>query len=142
MAKGGGDDGGVVDGAGVVMEPVNAGYDEEEALALYVWQHFRHLLSESEQIVATVVDFFDERRRAGFPAFSDAIMPVDGKYAELVITSLADGPEAFRTCITRKILSDHGSEIWINRCPACTSVASAPNSLHRVWCGHSWPEKA
>lgn len=111
-------------------------YDEESVLADYVWQHFSRLFTETESHAYWGV-YAERAGRAGNSRLKDTIWSRLVEKPEAVAL-LADSVEAFRLRAARHVLSAHGSEIFINRCPACRRVVRTPKARQCFWCGHDW----
>ena len=52
--------------------------------------------------------------------------------------AMAEGHEAFRERVYRRILSELVGLGLINRCPACRRVVRTPQARQCFWCGHDW----
>jgi hypothetical protein len=55
-----------------------------------------------------------------------------------VLGLIEDGWEAFLERTATRILRDHASEIYMNRCPKCGEVTVTPNARQCRYCRHDW----
>jgi hypothetical protein len=53
-----------------------------------------------------------------------------------------NGLPAFRRKACDRVLTEHGDEVFINRCARCGRIVARPTSKQCLWCGHDWHEKA
>jgi hypothetical protein len=117
-------------------------YDEAEVLTRYVWHHCQHLMSDVERrayrvgMAATKADAAIER---GSHSLARVLLERWGGDGEAEVrAALADGYEAFRQRVTRKLLSDARVQAMINRCPECGRVVRTPRARQCLWCKHVW----
>jgi hypothetical protein len=55
------------------------------------------------------------------------------------VLSLADGGlERFLERTAQRIISEHGKEIVLNRCPKCGALAKTPTARQCRFCRHDW----
>ena len=59
-----------------------------------------------------------------------------------VLALLADGDESFYVRVRDRILREHSSEVFLNRCPKCGALARTPRAKQCRACFYSWHEKA
>lgn len=113
-------------------------YDDEDVLTIYVWNHYGRLFTPVEAKANWAVHA-DAKARIGSPQVAEFIWNRH-KLAEdpAVMEALADGVEAFRRRTSKRILSDHASEVFVNRCPNCNRVVRTPTAQQCLWCGHDW----
>src|ERR1700675_1813979 len=52
--------------------------------------------------------------------------------------ALADGSEVFRRRVRDRLLSEHGSEVCVNRCQSCGRVVRTPQAHQCFWCVFDW----
>ena len=55
-----------------------------------------------------------------------------------VLQLVSSGGEAFFENTAARIQRDHGSEIYLNRCPRCGQVTVTPRSKQCRYCRHDW----
>jgi hypothetical protein len=113
-------------------------YDDEHVLTNYVWDHFARFLTPAESKAGLAV-FAEAKRAVGASVFAEFIWRKH-KLAEdsAVAAELADGTEAFRRRAAARIVREHASEIFVNRCPRCHRVVRTPKAQQCLWCGHDW----
>jgi hypothetical protein len=49
-----------------------------------------------------------------------------------------DGIEAFEERTARRILAEHGDDIFLNYCPRCGALAKTPDARQCRFCRHHW----
>jgi hypothetical protein len=113
-------------------------YDEELELTRYVWLYHQRLMTEFEQRVGWA--YLAEGKAAiGHSGVAEFILRRHGiagnPEAE---AALADGVETFRRRVCRRVLADHGAEVFVNRCPSCGRVVRTPLAKQCLWCSHDW----
>jgi len=55
-----------------------------------------------------------------------------------VLRLAGDGWDVFLERTATRILRDHGSEIYMNRCPKCGEVTVTPRAKQCRYCRHDW----
>lgn len=55
-----------------------------------------------------------------------------------VVKALSEGVDVFRRRVRERILIDHESEIFINRCPECNNIVMTPKVQMCLWCNFAW----
>jgi hypothetical protein len=115
-------------------------YDDDSELTEYIWRYFGRLMSDFEVRVG----------RAHFAEHKAALEAHD--IARFVLkrhslvgdpdveAALADGTEAFRRRVCRRLQAERPSDLSINRCPAFHRVVRTPKARQCLWCGHDWHE--
>ena len=113
-------------------------YDDEDELTTYVWNHYARFLTPVEAKAGWAVHA-DAKARFGSAQAAEFIWKRH-KLADdpAVMGALADGVEAFRRRTARRVLRDHASEVFVNRCPKCNRVVRTPKAQQCLWCGHDW----
>ncbi len=110
-------------------------YDEETELTRYVYEQFRHLRNEQEVILAEVFAVQCKNRKAQTRTFEQlGISPDD----PIVRSTLRDGMDKFREKVRKRILKEHASELFVNRCPTCSKIVATPKASQCLWCGFDW----
>ena len=115
-----------------------ATYDDQRELTRYVFRNFHHLFTELEWLAdrAVVAEFKAQH------ASDNMARTLRNKWGEAgkpeVAPLLADGPDAFRSRVTNRIVSECSDELFINRCAECDSVVATPKARQCLWCGHDW----
>src|SRR4051794_23551648 len=101
-------------------------YDEDRELTRYVWDHYARLMTAFESRVGSAVI----GRAKAAAARSPEMAALHRRRGEIgvpeVEAALADGPEAFRQRVRDRLLSKHGAEVFVNRCPSCGRVVRTP----------------
>ncbi len=113
-------------------------YDEERELTRYVWDHYQELMTEFEQRVGWA-HLAEGKAAAGHQGVAEFILRrrsiAGDPEAE---AALADGVEAFRQRVCRRVLAERGAEAFVNRCPRCRRVVRTPRARQCLWCGFDW----
>jgi hypothetical protein len=113
-------------------------YDDERELTRYIWEYYQTLMTEFEQRVGWA-HLAEGKAAAGHPGVAQFILRRHGiagdAEAEL---ALANGVEAFRQRVCRRVLAERGAEVFVNRCPKCHRVVRTPQARQCFWCGFDW----
>ena len=119
-----------------------AEYDEQWALAWYIWQYFPQYVSVFEWHVAAAARARRMRLSGKLPSVSHLRHRLDQCCCDddlSVAGELEEGEEAFRWRVCQRVMVEHGTDLTVHRCPRCASVLMSPRSLQCLWCGHVWP---
>jgi hypothetical protein len=116
-----------------------AEYDDDRELTRYVWDHYQRLMSDFEWRVGRAIFHRAKFGTAGHP---EAATAAHRRWCEVgvpeVEAALLDGPEVFRRRVRDRLLSERGSELFVNRCPRCSRVVRTPQARQCFWCGCDW----
>ena len=113
-------------------------YAEEHELGRYVWKNYSHALTDCEQATHIAVVL---KLKATNPSFE----PVVARYCErhslgVEVATFANrglkGLHAFEKKCCGRLLREHGSQIYINRCERCHRIVATPVACVCLWCGH------
>jgi len=116
-------------------------YDDEAVLTHYVWEHYQGLMTEFERRVGIAIIGRAKATSSSSPPMARMLNERwGGANDPEVEAALAEGPEAFRRRICRRLLGERGSEVLVNRCPSCGRVVRTPQARQCFWCGHDWHE--
>lgn len=58
-----------------------------------------------------------------------------------VVSLLEKGAREFFVATRDRILRDHASQVFLNRCPKCQALTRTPKACLCPSCGHTWYEK-
>jgi hypothetical protein len=122
------------------IDPDN--YDDERALAAYVWRHYRHLMTP---LARRIGDY-------SVPIVSDS--PIDKARRVHAYLEQQDGHVSdsevheafkmdrneFKMQVMRRLMSQRIAEMILNRCPKCSRLTRSPAARLCPWCGHHWHE--
>ena len=113
-------------------------YDEQTELTTYVWNHYSRFCTpaESKANWAHISDTYARAGRTQFANFFRQDHKIDEDPAAMAL--LSDGTDVFRHRTAQRILRDHASEIFINRCPRCVRIVRTPKAQQCLSCGHDW----
>jgi hypothetical protein len=113
-------------------------YDDEREVTRYVWDYYGRLMSEFEQRVGWA-HLADGKAAAGHHAVAQFILRRHGIPGDPEAeAALSDGVEAFRQRVCRRVLAEHGTQAFVNRCPSCGRVVRTPQARQCFWCGFDW----
>ncbi len=114
-------------------------YDEGRELTRYVWDNYQHLFTEFEFRVGRAILGRAKAATSNSPQMAALLNLRMGAVGDTVVeTALAGGPEAFRRRVRDRLLSEHGTEAFINRCPRCERVVGTPLARQCFWCSFDW----
>jgi hypothetical protein len=117
---------------------VRVEYNDEAELTRYVWNYYGRLMTEFEQRVGWA-HLAEAKAAAGYSAIAEFILRRRGIVSDPEAeAALADGVEAFRRRVCRRLLAEHGAEVFVNRCPTCGRVVRTPQARQCFWCGFDW----
>ena len=117
---------------------------ENTTVTDYVLQHYPMLMTEHERAVYRHLTMLFKFRDHGPPAPGTAadIDAVKGlrwlSDDPAVIADAQAGWDGARERIAQRIIRDHPGEVYLNRCPACTSLTRTPTARLCLSCGHTW----
>jgi hypothetical protein len=115
-------------------------YDDESELTDYIWRHFGCLMSDFEVRVGRA-HFAEQKAASGAHVIASLILKRHSLVGDPdVEAALADGTEAFRRRVCRRLQAERWSDLSINRCPACHRVVRTPKARQCLWCGHDCHE--
>jgi hypothetical protein len=113
-------------------------YDDESELTESIWNYFGHLMSDFELRVG-LVHFAEQKAAIGAHDVARLILKRHSLIGDPdVEMALAEGAEAFRRRVSRRLQAERLAELLINRCPACRRVVRTPKAQQCLWCGHDW----
>jgi hypothetical protein len=112
-------------------------YDEDAVLFRYVWDNFRHALTDREKALIGAASIEIKAQRA--PMYRK-ILP-GYFYDDDVAAIVATGLEAFERSCVERLLHDFADHIFINRCERCQHIVKTPIACVCLWCGHRWFER-
>jgi hypothetical protein len=115
---------------------------ESDLLAYYIARFYRHLMTPEERAahmhltVAYSATYGmspeeAERELASHPSVWISRDPA-------VLTLAAKGLDQFLADVRDRILREHPSDVFINRCPRCHALTRTPQAKWCPTCGHDW----
>lgn len=113
-------------------------YDEDRELTRYVWNHYERLMTEFERRVGRSIIARWKMERAGTPESAAGLARAFRAGGQEVEEALAEGAEAYRRRVRDRVLTEHGPEVFVNRCPGCGRVVRTPQARQCFWCGCDW----
>jgi len=114
-------------------------YNEDIELDRYVLDYFPQLMTEKEYLAQQSIYAEVKADSTNCLVLKKKIIKKWGASEDLVVKALlADGIDAFRRKVRQRIVQDHGSKIFINRCPQCNKVVMTPKARVCLWCHFSW----
>ena len=120
-------------------------YDEDTVLTDYVCNHYGHLFSKQEALVANWLLHRAKLRSLRQGCLSSRVLEERRLQIERLLDpkvreEVASNPQAFRTRVRKRILRERANEVNLNRCPRCGRVPRTPLARRCRWCFHSWYE--
>jgi hypothetical protein len=113
-------------------------YEDERELTRYVWDFYGQLMTPFEQRVGWA-HLAEGKVAIGHPEVAEFILRRHSIAGDQEAqAALADGVEAFRRRVCRRVLAEQGAKVFVNRCPSCGSVVRTPQALQCFWCGFDW----
>ena len=113
--------------------------DEGSALTEYVFSNYWRFLTRLESLAWRSVGAEAKAAAYGGCAAADLREQYVSKDPK-VLRLLADGVEAFRLRVRDRILAEHASEVFLNRCPQCGALTRTPTACLCPVCNHTWYE--
>lgn len=115
-------------------------YNEAEVLEQYVLTHYSGLFTRLESLGFKAASA-DEKASNSSGRQADMLREKWGaENNPEVVAALSKGVESFRRAVYARLMEEHSSEIYVNRCPSCTNVVRTPKAKQCQWCFHSWHE--
>lgn len=113
--------------------------DNDLALTAYVLGNYGKFFTRLESLAWNNV--FHNAKAAAYKShsaksFHERYISKDPEVQRL----LADGVAAFRIRVRDRILSQHGGDVYLNRCPKCGALARTPAACLCPTCNHTWYE--
>ncbi|SFE07520.1 hypothetical protein SAMN05518672_104386 [Chitinophaga sp. CF118] len=56
----------------------------------------------------------------------------------VILDMIADGRDALKSRIVKRIWNEHQHELSLNLCPACNKITRSPNASQCRFCFHDW----
>ena len=113
-------------------------YVEEDELDRYVWKHFLDLFTDFEQRVGRAANAEQKAQDRSGPKARILRERWGAGSAPDVGAALAGGWPRFRSEARARVLREHASGVFVNRCERCFRVVETPKALQCLWCGHDW----
>lgn len=114
-------------------------YDEDQVLTQYIWDNFRYLMTDDEQLAGAVADERTRHTSSSSPRSVPKPLPASQRPVDAAVeAALAGGIEAFRHRVRERILRERADVAVVARCPTCEKIISHPDAQLCFWCGHDW----
>jgi hypothetical protein len=113
-------------------------YEEERELYRYIWRNYGHALTQREHALhrAAII----ELKAQSAPGYRH--LPIPGRfYDDEVAAIVRCGLDRYEKQCCERLLRDHSTEIYINRCDRCDHIVVSPVACICLWCGHRWYER-
>ena len=113
-------------------------YNENEVLRKYVLTYYSEYFTELESIGFKAI-LAEEKAQNASPSMADKLREKWGaKNNPEVVAALSEGSDKFNEAVFQRLMSEHGNDIFINRCPKCKKIAKTPKAKQCPWCFHDW----
>jgi hypothetical protein len=114
-------------------------YDDERELTQYVWTHFQHLMSDFERQMGRAIRGRAQAAAVDSEPLATMLNTRWGRAGDPEVeVALAEGADIYQKRVRDRILSEYGSEVFVNRCPKCRRVVRTPLARQCLWCGADW----
>jgi hypothetical protein len=115
-------------------------YDEDRILGDYVCTYYGNFMTEFE--VKVYMSLFVESKAKQLEPKSPLRKKMEqawsAKNTPGVAAAMSSGMTAFQVEVAKRILRDHGRDVFINRCSKCARIVRTPRACQCFWCGHDW----
>ncbi len=117
-------------------------YDEPRQLRYYIWQNYHHALTERERALHLAATLELKARHARSDSAAAKYRQRAGYFSDSDVAAIADnGLGAFEQQCCDRLLRDHASLIYVNRCEHCRRIVASPIACACLWCGHHWYDR-
>ena len=117
----------------------NKSYNEDQELDRYILDHFGGFMTELERLGQKSVFAKDKAENSDSQRMAKILIDKWGSQNNPdVVDALSEGVAVFRRRVRERILKDHESEIFINRCLNCNKIVMTPRAQMCLWCNFSW----
>ena len=114
-------------------------YNEDRELDRYILDHFGKFMTELERLGQKSIMAEYKAESAGSSRMVEMLIEKWGsKDNPDVVKALSEGVDIFKRRVRERILIDHESEIFINRCPECNNIVMTPKAQMCLWCNFAW----
>ena len=112
---------------------------DTDELTRYVFHNYAWLMTIGEK--AAYKAFMLERMPGHAPEGKRAYLRERMESEDPEVAKLLEGDaEVFLVATRDRILRDHASEVFLNRCPKCSALARTPKACVCPACSHTWYE--
>jgi hypothetical protein len=114
-------------------------YNEEKVLVAYVINHYGKFFTTVEGKAYRALLL---RQKIEWSDSDGVDRKLEAKVRAVetpdVLEALHGGREAFEHLVYRRIMEEHGDEVFVNRCPECNRVVRTPLAKQCQWCHFDW----
>lgn len=103
----------------------------------YIFHNYAALMTASEWSVYKSI-VLAQKSTAHSAQRSEEMRASAGRLSSEVAAALASGPEPFLEAVAARILREHPSEVFLNRCPSCGALCRTPRAKLCPVCHRSW----
>lgn len=114
-------------------------YNEEKELDRYVLRYYPIFMTQLESLAQKAVFAEEKAQSTDHEGMANMLRNKWGSKDNLDVGAmLSDGVAVFRRRVRNRILKEHESEVFINRCTECNKIVKTPMAKLCLWCGFSW----
>lgn len=114
---------------------------ETDEVTHYIFHNYFGLMTEAEKMAYTALINEWKGGNSSSENMKRQLRFRFGASEPGVVALLNQGAGQFLIATGNRILSDHASEVFLNRCPKCNALARTPEACLCPSCGHTWYEK-
>jgi hypothetical protein len=117
-------------------------YDDDRELTEYIWHNYPNFLTAFEHNVrmAHIADWKADHSEN--PKYAAVIRERFGMRDDpRVVEALQRDFTTFAREARDRILAEHSSEVFINRCARCQRIVATPKARQCLWCGYKWHDR-
>lgn len=116
-------------------------YNEQAVLTMYVWNNFRHLRTDDENLAEHAITV---EVKMGPHLFRSEPLPrlatereryKDNTYVQ---KALELGLSGLQKMVKDRITKEMPPTFFVNRCPQCQRILATPKAQQCLWCGADW----
>jgi hypothetical protein len=113
-------------------------YDEDRVLTNYVCEHYSRYMTPLERGMMNAILLQQKMQLTQSSALRQKLLELHQVSKEDYEAALVDGPEQYRRQVRNRLIAEHRSDVFINRCSQCQRVVRTPEARQCFWCGFDW----
>ena len=113
-------------------------YNDEEEIKKYVIKNYKKLFNETEMFGFNAMVALEKAKLAG-DYMKEKLNSEWSKVNNPKVNEvLGDGIDIFIDNVYKRLITEHGNNIFLNICPECSKIARTPKAKQCPWCFHDW----
>jgi len=118
-------------------------YDEQRELTRYIWDNYSNFRTVNENRAAMFMLLHQKAELSKDPSSAAILKQRASIFAGPEIAeALSCGNDVFKQRICARIMAQHSSDLFINRCPKCGYIVRTPKARQCLWCSFDWHKSA